>query len=89
MNVTEEMVVPQILTQMLERTNGSAQPQDVQRPVPVPREVVQKIVREDDHKENTLQTYAETAKKVTIGQRSIYPAERCDDWQDTDPEHDH
>ena len=71
-------LMPQISAQM-------GKPQIVKCPVLVPREMVQEIVHEDDHKEETSQTYAETAKKVTIDQRSLYPAERCDDWSGRDP----
>ena len=56
-------------------------------PVPAPQEMVQEIVSEDDHEEKTLQSDAETAKKVTINDAYTL---RCDDWQDTeDPEHGH
>ena len=37
-------------------------------PVPVPQEMVQEIVSNDDHEEETLQSGAETAKKVTINE---------------------
>ena len=37
----------------------------MQRPAPVHQEMVQEIVHEDDREEETLQSDAETAKKVT------------------------
>ena len=68
--------VPQILTQVV--VSGGVQPQIVERPVPVPQETVQEIMREadraivyeDDREEETLQSDAETTKKVTINEAS-------------------
>ena len=57
-------------TQMVE-DSGRAQPQIVKCPVPVPQEMVQEIVQEDDHEEETLQTDAETAEKVTTSRTQI------------------
>ena len=52
-------------------------------PAPAPQEMVQEIVSEDDHEEKTLQSDAETGKKVTSNDAYIL-AEHCDDGHGTD-----
>ena len=61
------------------KDSGGAQPQIVERPVPVPRVMVQEVVREadwaivyeDDREEEISQSDAEPVKKVPISEASI------------------
>ena len=58
----------------LDRTVELLQPQTAECPVPVLQEMVQEIVHEDDHEEETLQSDAETAMKVTINDTYTLPS---------------
>ena len=68
--LVEEIAIlaPRILRQMLGRTVElpSRRPQNAQ--FLCAKEMVQEIVSEDDHEETTLQSDAETAKKVTTNE---------------------
>ena len=87
MNVTEQVVPSRQTTRPGDRRPLAAdpeadagkdsevpKPQTVECPVPVPQEMVQEIVSDDDHEEETLQSDAETAKKVMINEASTLPS---------------
>ena len=73
MNDVEEIaiLVPQILTQMIQ-DSGVALPQIAY--CPVPQEMRQEIVPEDDHEEETLQSDEEPAKKLKINETPTPPS---------------
>ena len=62
-NDVEKIAMLVLQTQMMQ-DSGVAQPQIAD--CPVPREVGQEIVHEDDHEEETLQSDEEPAKKLEI-----------------------